>query len=361
MIAALVLALLASLGLASEVRAQSADCLQADPNNFDEVYACMSSYRGSRGMNRFLGSIGADDCMSIRKQYRTALYTDLQREPMPTNKAEATRRLERLNAIVRDESLAPSCEILARAAKELTGNAPYWSGCLGFGSMPQDQHLKQCLATFVPGIYGHGRKVERLQGCDEVLSGYEAGLKAASPDQKLPAGYARPDCTMAADYLASLKPKPAGAPEDQARPQWEPCMGYDPANAEAHARKCLGLAERIPPGAFLSLTDCRSVRAAYESGLTKAYGRLPENYVILPCSAADKIAADVQAERTRIADEQRRAEAERMRQQALKNAAVPAPDRGFFSGAIITWTILGAIVLALVLAGWVLLKRRRQA
>ncbi|MBK8174850.1 MAG: hypothetical protein IPK66_06145 [Rhodospirillales bacterium] len=351
-----VLALLVSLGAGREAHALTADCLEADPKNFDEVYACMSSFRGSRGENMFVNNIATNDCMSVRKQYRTALYASMQQEPMPTNKAEANRRLARLNAIMKDESLAPSCEILARASKEMTGATPFWGGCLGFGSVPQEQHLKSCLETFVPGYYGRERKTESLQGCGDVLNNYEAGLKAASLDQKLPKAYVRPDCTVAADYLASLKPKPAA--EAQARPKWEPCMDYDPGNALPHVRKCLGLAEKIPAGAFLSLTNCQSVRAAYESGLQKAYARLPDTYVILPCSVADVIVADVQAEKARIEDERRRADIERMRAEALRQANVPAPDRGFFSGATITWVVLGGIVLALVLAGWMLLKRR---
>ncbi|MBK8208677.1 MAG: hypothetical protein IPK78_00710 [Rhodospirillales bacterium] len=358
MIAALVLALLVGLGASREAHAFTADCLEADPKNFDEVYACMFSFRGSRGENMFVNNIATNDCRSVRKQYRTALYASMQQEPMPTNKAEANRRLARLNAIIKDESLAPSCEILARASKEMTGATPFWGGCLGFGSVPQDQHLKTCLETFVPGFYGRGRKTESLQGCGDVLNSYEAGLKSASPDQKLPATYVRPDCAVAADYLASLKPRPAAAAEAQGRPKWEPCMDYDPGNVLPHVRKCLGLAEKIPHEAFLSLTNCQSVRAAYESGLQKAYARLPDNYVILPCSVADVIVADVQAEKARIEDERRRAEIERQREQALRKANVPAPDRGFFSGAMITWTILGGIVLALGLAGKMLLKRR---
>lgn len=358
MIYPLVLALLLSLGASVGAQAFTADCLDADPQDFDQVYACMSSYRSSRGGNMFVNNIATNDCRSVRGQYRTALYTDLQREPLPADKVQATARLARLNAIVKDESLAPSCEILARASKEMTGKEPFWGGCLGFGSVPQEQHLKSCLATFVPGFYGRGRKAENLQGCGDVLNAYEAGLKAASPDQKLPATYVRPDCSVAADYLASLKPKPAAASDAQGRPKWEPCMDYDPGNVLPHVRRCLGLAETIPPGAFLSLTSCQSVRAAYETGLQKAYAGLPENYVILPCSVADTIVADVQAEKARIEEERRRAEIERMRAEALKNATVPAPDRGFFSGAVITWTILGGLVLAVILGGWLLLKRR---
>lgn len=360
---AFVLALLLSLGSGRAAHALTADCLEADPKNFDEVYACMSAFRASRGENMFVHNIAANDCMPIRKQYRTALAASLQNEPVPADKEAARRRLERLQAIIRDESLAPSCEILARASKEMTGKEPFWGGCLGFGSVPQDRHLKSCLATFVPGFYGRGRKVESLQGCGDVLNAYEAGLKSASPDQKLPAGYARPDCSVAADYLASLKPKPAAAaqaPGGEARPAWEPCMDYDPGNVLPHVRRCLGLAEKIPPGAFITYRDCRSVRAAYESGLQKAYARLPENYVILPCSVADVVVADVNAEKTRVEDERRRAEIERTRAEALREANVPAPERGFLSGATITWTILAGIVVALVLAGWLFMKRRAR-
>jgi hypothetical protein len=73
---------------------------------------------------------------------------------------------------------------------------------------------------------------------------------------------------------------------------------------------------------------------------------------------ADKVVADVQAEKARIEDERRQAEIERQREQALREATVPAPDRGFFSGAVITWTILGGIAVALGLGGWLFLRRR---
>ena len=183
-----------------------------------------------------------------------------------------------------------------------------------------------------------------------------------------PAGYARPDCTVAADYLASLAPKmqitsstaPAQATGGGLRPAWEPCMDYDPADVATHLRRCLGIAGKIPASTFMSLTSCQSVRSAYEAGLTKAYGRLPDGYVVLPCSVADTVVADVTAEKTRIEEEKRLANAEVQRQLALSAVTVPAPGRGFFSGERITWTILALIIAGGLFMGWRFIKRRAK-
>lgn len=356
---AFLLALAAVLGVTGQARAaggRSAECLGTDPKDFNAVYACMSSFRNSNGQNVFLGNIATSDCRTVRMEYKGAVEASL----VPgADRAASMRERQNLSHSLRDGNLIPSCEILARAVREMTGNPPYWGGCAGWDGAAQDRHLKSCLETM---------KAQRLQGCGDVFARYEQGLRAADPESKLPVGYARPDCTVAADYLASLAPRmqitsstaPAQATGGGVRPAWEPCMDYDPADVATHLRRCLGIAGKIPASSFMTLTSCQSVRSAYEAGLTKAYGRLPDGYVGLPCSVADTVVADVTAEKTRIEEEKRLANAEIQRQVALSAATVPAPGRGFFSGERITWTILAVILAGGLFLGWRFIKRRAK-
>lgn len=111
----------------------------------------------------------------------------------------------------------------------------------------------------------------------------------------------------------------------------------------------------------MSLTSCQSVRSAYEAGLTKAYGRLPDGYIVLPCSVADTVVADVTAEKTRIEEDNRLANAEIQRQLSRSAATVPAPERAFVSGERITWTIFVLILAGGLFMGWRFIRRRTRA
>ena len=128
-----VFGLLALLGFTRPVGAVgSADCAATDPENFDQVYACMSSFRRGSGTRNAFAHIAVQDCRSIRMSYLVALTTSgLKRD-------EAHQRV-------------PSCALLARVAKEMTGKDAYWSGCLEFGSLPVKDHLARCLDRFIPG------------------------------------------------------------------------------------------------------------------------------------------------------------------------------------------------------------------
>ena len=273
-----VFGLLALLGFTPPVGAVgSADCAATDPKNFEQVYACMSSFR--RGERNAFANIAVQNCRSIRMNYLVALTTSgLTRE-------DAKKRV-------------PSCALFARVVKDMTGKEPYWFGCLDFGSLPLKGHLARCLDHFIPGFYGGGRAARPVQGCGEVLSAYERGLRAATGEFALPEGYARPDCTLVADYLAGQAPQPAPAQEPlqgqrprSGQPQWARCLNYDPANLPAHLRQCLGTGPDMR-----RMKDCPQVQAAYTERITQAYGGLPENFLILPCPVADGYLAEFRAQ-----------------------------------------------------------------
>lgn len=371
------LLVLALTGLEGEAQAQrtapvAADCAGADAASFEDVYRCLSSLREERTGRRTLsGNLAGSECRTLRLMYRNALKASLPRPPSSEGRAGMKRYMDAQNRIMRDESLLPSCAMLALVSKEITGQEVFWSGCLGWGERPAEEHLGQCLKTISAGSR---LMPARPQGCGQVLATYERGLRAADPGGRLPERYSKPDCRLAADYLASLrpedispqKPRPVRPPpialtpaRPGEQPRWAPCLDYDPSQVREHLKACLGKGPEL-----LRFTDCASVRTTYETRLTQAYGRLPGSYVILPCSEAEMILAAAQAERDRIAAERmakERAKAERQRQAAIAHATAPPPKRGFFSGAVVTWSVILAIILGGGFLGWRVLRRRRKA
>ncbi len=376
--------------------AQGEACATVDPENFDQVYACLSSLQRSDGRTMAHGNLDAAPCRTVIARYRGAVrgrgVRPRSREP-------------RANA----EPLYPSCALLARVVQDMTGKAAYWSGCLDYGATPPAEHLGQCLKTVLPGYYRMepGKGGQRLQGCGDVLGAYELGLRAATADNGLPPGYVRPDCQLAADYLtqpgaaaspvpappipaapapsapgqnAPLSPSlspPAAAPAPSnptqdapaaptppaasplvrsvplpgaGGPQWAACLNYDPDNLPAHLRQCLGTGRDMR-----RMKECREVQAAYMAKLKQAYGRLPENYLVLPCSVADGYLAVFRAEEE--AEKQaalaRKREQERLNRERLVKDAEDLrdnpPPRPLFARPWVTWVILLALIGG---AGW---------
>ena len=345
-----VFGLLALLGFTRPVGAVgSADCAATDPENFDQVYACMSSFRRGSGTRNAFANIAVQDCRSIRMSYLVALTTSgLKRD-------DAHQRV-------------PSCALLARVAKEMTGKDAYWSGCLEFGSLPVKDHLARCLDRFIPGYYGGGRAARKLQGCGEILGAYEQGLRAASGEFALPEGYARPDCALVADYLgAGQAPQPAPAQGQEAprkppqgQPQWARCLNYDPANLPAHLRQCLGTGPDLR-----RLKECPQVQAAYTERLIQAYGGLPENYLVLPCPVADGYLAEFRAqeEAEKQAALDRQKEAQREQRAALikriETLRDNPPSRPFYAQPWVTWLFLLSILGGIGRGVWRFINKRR--
>lgn len=375
-----VFGLLLLLGLlppgGAAVTRNSADCAATDPENAEQVYACMSSFRRGNGNRNAFANIAVQDCRSIRMNYLVALTTSgLTREDAKTR--------------------VPSCSLFARIAKEMTGQEPYWSGCLEFGSLPVKDHLARCLDRFIPGYYGGGRAARKLQGCGEILGAYEQGLRAASGEYPLPNGYTRPDCALVAEYLGAgqttqIKPhgpgeengegqgegqapgagetnapasaqKPPQPPQPaQKPPQWAQCLNYDPANLPAHLRLCLGAGPDMR-----RMKDCRQVQAAYTARLLQAYGRLPENHLILPCSVGDGYLAEFRAQEE--AEKQAALERQKQAQQAQRAALIQQiedlrdnpPSRPFYAQPWVTWLFLLSILGGIGWGVWRFIDKRR--
>lgn len=345
-----VFGLLALLGFTRPVGAVgSADCAATDPENAEQVYACMSSFRRGNGNRNAFANIAVQDCRSIRMNYLVALTTSgLTREDAKTR--------------------VPSCSLFARIAKEMTGQEPYWSGCLEFGSLPLKDHLTRCLDRFIPGYYGAGRATRKLQGCGEILGAYEQGLRAASGEYPLPKGYTRPDCALVADYLAGQAPQPAAPAQEekpprklsQGQPQWAQCLNYDPANLPAHLRLCLGAGPDMR-----RMKDCRQVQAAYTARLLQAYGGLPENFLILPCSVADgylaEFRAQEEAEKQAALERQKQAKQEQRAAliQRIEDLRDNPPSRPFYAQPWVTWLFLLSILGGIGWGVWRFIDKRR--
>lgn len=170
------------LGLAAPAAwAQSEACATVDPDNFEQVYACLSSLQRPDGRTMAHSHLDTAPCRTLIARYRGAV------------RGQGVRLRSR-EPRAKSEVLYPSCALLARVVQDMTGQAAYWSGCLDYGSLPPAEHLSQCLKTVIPGYYGaeRGRGRQRLQGCGEVFGAYEIGLRAAMADHSLPPGYIGP-------------------------------------------------------------------------------------------------------------------------------------------------------------------------
>ncbi len=393
---------LLALGLSSTARAQEGPCATADPENYDQVYACLSSLQRPDGRTMAHGNLDTASCRSMIARYHRALR----------GRGGRTRSRE---PQADPEPLDPSCTLLARVVQDMTGKAAYWSGCLNYGSLPPAEHLSQCLKTVLPGYYGArpGRGLQRSQGCGDVFGAYEIGLRSAAADNGLPPGYVRPDCQLAADYLTQqgavvppapapsipaapgqnaplssslLPPAAAPAPSNPTQdapaaatpstvpppvrsvplpgaggPQWAACLNYDPDNLPAHLRTCLGTGREMR-----RMKECREVQAAYMARLKQAYGRLPENHIVLPCSVADGYLAEFRAqeEAERQAALERKREQERLeRERRVRDAddlRENPPPRPLFARPWVTWVVLLALLGGAWWGGWRFVQRKRS-
>ncbi len=378
--------------------AQGDACAAVDPESYDQVYACLSSLQRSDGRTMAHGNLDTAPCRTVIARYRGAVRGH-------------GVRLRSREPRAKSEPLYPSCAVLARVVQDMTGKAAYWSGCLDYGSLPPAEHLRQCLKIVLPGYYGvgQGRGAQRLRGCGEVLGAYETGLRAAMPDNGLPPGYSRPDCQLAADFLAQpwdkasvVPPAPAPssapppvppAPSNPAQdppaaaspsaapatatpapvspparprplpgtgqPQWADCLNYDPDNLPAHLRACLGTGREMR-----RMHECREVQAAYMAKLKQAYGRLPENHIVLPCSVADGYLAVFRAEEEaeKQAALERKKEQERLGREKLVMDAEDLrdnlPARLLFARPWVTWAVLLALIGGMGWGGWRVIQWR---
>jgi hypothetical protein len=144
------------------------------------------------------------------------------------------------------------------------------------------------------------------------------------------------------------------------QPQWAYCLNYDPDNLPAHLRACLGTGREMR-----RMKECREVQAAYMARLKQAYGRLPENHIVLPCSVADGYLAEFRAEEEaeRQAALERKKEQERLNRERLVKDAEDLrdnpPPRPLFTRPWTTWVILLALLGGAGWSGWRFVQRKR--
>lgn len=277
---------------------QDGSCRNPDPTSFDQVFACMSSFRYGKGaakdVNVFENNIGTANCRSIAGRYLQALQT---------------------SGVARDEAfrLLPKCAIFAQAVEAFSGKPAYWSACTDYPGKFDPDHMRACVTRFVPGYYGGKRAPGAVGGCQGILEDYERGLMAAnlevegrrlSGNNKLPPGYVRPSCETVADILAATTPgaRLALAQSQIFQPHiiltagtasWTQCLGYTPAGVAAHIAQCLG--EDIG-----TARECIGLRRRYETKLKEAYGGgLPPGYVAAPCGP---LMAVIEEKQRRVAE-----------------------------------------------------------
>ena len=113
--------------------------------------------------------------------------------------------------------------------------------------------------------------------------------------------------------------------------------------------------------------ECREVQAAYMAKLIQAYGRLPENHIVLPCSVADGYLAEFRAEEEaeRQAALERKKEQERQdRAQLVRDAEDlrdNSPPRPLFARPWTTWVILLALLGGAGWGVWRFVRHRKAA
>lgn len=248
---------------------QNAECEQPNPNNFDQVFACMSTARtgaSERANNPFI-SVAITSCESAAIHYSNALKK--ARSPQTTRTPGEPRVPRERTPRVSFEDIKgmiPSCDMLARGMEALKGKAPAWSTCTNYPGKFDPGHLKACLDRFLPEHFGGRKTLQTLNGCTDVIQHYEHGLRNATITIErningvLPDSYEKPDCTVIASLLGGK-----GAA----------CLGYTPG--VAHLEQCLG-------ADALRYTSCVPLRQAYETKLRQAHGgTFPPNYTVLAC------------------------------------------------------------------------------
>lgn len=281
-----------------------ADCADTDPENYDDVWRCVSSYRDRRsGKNGFESgfSRAVTACFDFQTKYAAALRAS---------------GIKNANASLPEtRALIPSCEMAAKVRADWTGEPSAWADCLNFAPETLETHMTACLTSWLRGYKGRGqddftpRDAARfLPDCEAALNAYEQALKASHEGRKPPPEYVPPSCDLVASVLSGMMSPVAvaGGEQPAVDPLWGACLGYTPETPEdapEHIERCM-------EGYTRGVRDCADLIARYETRLRSAYGgSFPVGYVRPKCfDAADTVEAEriAAAERQRQHEEQRR-------------------------------------------------------
>ena len=229
-------------------------CIDINLEDYDQVFACMATFRDRKNRNRFASGIERKSCQNLEYEYRHL------REEVGLNRYGSV----------------PDCAMFAAVATDIMGEPPWWMACMDFDATQIEQHMGQCLERMIPRYTNRKKGVAALRNCKETYRYYEIGLSMTDPDDRLPARYERPSCEVATALIAEA----SGSP-----PNWAGCLGYDPDDEQAHVMKCLEKATMT--GHFSSV---QQVRSAYEQRMIEAYGgKLPNGYIALKPDSAQKV------------------------------------------------------------------------
>ena len=326
--AVLLLAALPSAPVGS-MSAYVSDCADADPENYDDVYRCVSSYRhrdsGRSGFEADF-SRSSTECAYLQVPYAAALRD--------SGIANANA------AFPEGRARIPSCAMLAKVREDWTGQPPSWHACLNFDPARIAEHMPECLTGYLRGLkggdkpeFGAREAASFLPTCEEALKAYERALGASHVGREPPPQYERPDCELVARVLTAMQaPTVTASGEGPAiAAQWGACLDYDGDNAAAHIERCM-------TGHTAGIEDCATLITAYEGRLRAAYGgSFPVGYIRPKCfDAADMVEA------TKIAAEEIRAQAAaRQRQLAAARArGGPAPSLEEVGATIARQTVI---------------------
>ena len=289
-----------------------AECADADPENYEDVYACVSSYRHKRtGHSGFEATFSRSTsaCLAYQTIYAAALRESGIANANPSF-PEGRARI-------------PSCEMLAKVREDWTGQPPSWQACLDFDPARSAEHLPECVTGYLRGLKGRDKPefgareaASFLPTCEEALRTYETALRDAHAGREPPPEYQRLDCSVVAEVLTAMQsPTLAASGQEPAiAAQWGACLGYDGDNASGHIERCM-------TGYVAGIEDCGALISAYEGRLRAAYGgSFPVGYLRPKCfDAADMIEA------AKIAAEEVRAQAA-ARQREIEAAYADRPE-----------------------------------
>ena len=258
-------ALLLTLIFGASPALANAKCLTANPNSANDVFECVATATVNQynNANPFTNTQKAQ-CFNLKMLYSNVLIQ---------------------NGVARDkaEDKLPSCAVFAEVLTELNGEGPMWEGCLNYDGSAK--HMVNCLTTMTKSANPNSRQSQVLSNCAVAAMSYEAMLMSLDDTNKmaLPENYKRPECDT---YLTLLQAADKNV-EDS------PCAGFSAANIDAHARKCLLSEDRLTKSN--SPLSCQMLRQSYQTKLIQVYGKIPEGFRLMKCSALAPIMTEIEA------------------------------------------------------------------
>ncbi len=216
-----------------------------------------------------------------QKEYKSLYYGKIRSEKKTNSKTESP--IQTVNRL-------PDCRTFAEVIKISTGKPPYWSQCIANSN--DENFFYNCVAGVSPMLVRNNRLT--LPPCVELQRAYQNGVSSAQ-SVKINAGEVAVDKCKT---IMSAAKKARGPLPDYL----QACDNYNPKQSAQHLQACVTSDIEL-----LRLTDCQSVRNAYERKLIMANGYRPDTYIPIPCDQTAPILtkAEEVREKKRIEAEQR--------------------------------------------------------